>query len=219
MIGDVAPAAVRTSAEACVGAVVEECRRLLHHGRKHASVRLRRAELALTPAPAVLDADAALDDLPSAPHVLFLCNGNICRSPMAERYFRARLEELGVEQVTVDSAGFIDREDRPSPDHAVDVAEEFDVDLTPHRSSVVTGDDLAGADLVVLMDTLNYVLLRRRFPGHGGNAVFLGAFLATGGGYEIPDPYGTDPDEFRRVFDAVAGAADELAGRMAEVVE
>lgn len=133
---------------------------------------------------------------------------------MAERYLRARLRELGVDGVSVESAGFIDRENRPSPEHAVAAARDHGVDLADHRSTRVTASMLADSDLVFLMDTYNYALLKREFGEYADRAYFLNAF--GDGDYEIPDPYGTDVEEFRAVYGDVAAAIDALVARATE---
>lgn len=197
---------------------VSDVRRYVTLGRKRVSVGWRRLVLDLARSPHLLDAERAMARLPNSPRVLVLCLGNICRSPMAERYLRARLNDRGIEQVTVESAGFVESENRPSPDHAVTAADEYGVDLSDHGSTLVTEEALDRSDLVVLMDAYNYVLLERRFDGMTGDAVFLGAF-ADGDEYEIPDPYGTEVAEFRRVYGEIADALDAFVDRIAGETE
>ncbi|MDQ4098797.1 MAG: hypothetical protein M3144_13140 [Actinomycetota bacterium] len=81
--------------------------------------------------------------------VLFLCTGNICRSPAAEALLRHRLEEAGVE-ATVHSAGILDA-GNPAHAHGVDVLSRRGIDLSRHRSRSMTADVLRGADLIIAM--------------------------------------------------------------------
>ncbi|XVH32783.1 low molecular weight phosphatase family protein [Haloferacaceae archaeon DSL9] len=160
--------------------------------------------------PAPLDGNRALRSLPRNPTILFLCLGNICRSPMAERYLRQRAADSGLAEVTVESAGFISREDRPSPGNAVDVAREYGVDLSTHRSATVTDEQLRRSDAVFLMDIKNWRLFSERFDGHE-NVYFLKS-LGTGdrNAFEIADPDGEDTAAFRRAYGDIVESIDRL---------
>lgn len=199
---------------------VSSARRRLADARER--LRLARADGPLAP-------DAALRDLPSDARVVFLCLGNICRSPMAERYAARRLADADAD-LDVDSAGFVEREGRSSPDHAVAAAADHGVDLSDHRSAHVSSVGLADADLVFVMDADNYRRLRANHPGVADRAYFLGAVgddgaaevapsaLVGGASYEITDPVNTDRDTFRRIYREVADAVDRALDR-AGVVE
>ena len=81
--------------------------------------------------------------------VLFVCTGNQCRSPMAAALLRARLRQVGT-PVTVASAGFA-TEGRPAPPEVLDAMGAVGLDLSGHRSRLVTPALLEGADLVLGM--------------------------------------------------------------------
>src|SRR5438128_12633633 len=80
--------------------------------------------------------------------ILFVCHGNICRSPLAAALLRRALSR---QEVAVASAGFSDP-GRPAPAEAVAAASRYGVDLSAHRSQLLTPDRARGADLVVAMD-------------------------------------------------------------------
>lgn len=82
--------------------------------------------------------------------VLFICQGNICRSPFAAALFAQLLPAPFAATIATLSAGFVGP-DRPSPPLAVATAQTFDIDLTAHRSVMVTSENLRGSDLVVVM--------------------------------------------------------------------
>lgn len=175
-----------------------------------------RLQLRLTPDARALDPSQALTSLPADPTVSFLCHGNVCRSPLAERYVRACLNERGDQGFTVESAGFIEREGRTSPDFAVEAARAYDIDLTDHRSKRVTADLLARSDLVVVMDAKNYGQLRREFDGATDRAYFLEPFrgdAGNGGDFEIDDPYDQTAEGYERAYRAVTAAIDGLLER------
>lgn len=181
------------------------------------STRLR---LRFASKPRPLDTSRAVRSLSTDPTVLFLCHGNICRSPLAERYARKYLEDRDVDRFTVDSAGFIEREGRPSPEFAVEAARAYGVDLSEHRSKRVTRDLLDRSDAVFLMDTKNYCQLRTEFDGAADRAYFLEPFRDDDGeAFEIDDPYGQSTEAFEVAYDGVTDAVDGLLERALPVTE
>ncbi len=84
------------------------------------------------------------------PAVLFLCTGNLCRSPAAAALLRKRVSERGPEEVVVRSAGAM-QTDGPPPALLVTEAVRYGVDLASHEPCQMKPDDLAGSDLVIGM--------------------------------------------------------------------
>lgn len=196
-----------------VETAVNEISRYARLGRARVVVGWRRAWLSMSPTARVLCPDRAVAGLPEAPHVLVLCLGNICRSPMAERYLRYRTREAGLDGFTVESAGFVEDEGRPSPELAVELASEYGVDLDDHRSTVVTPAHLERSDLVFLMDAENLADLQRGFDRRTRQSYFLGAFTPDDR-FEILDPYDGDRADFWRAFDAIATGVDRFVSRL-----
>lgn len=192
---------------------VNEISRYARLGHARVAVGWRRAWLSLSPTARTLCPGRAVADLPGAPHVLVLCLGNICRSPMVERYLRRRTREAGLDGVTVESAGFVEDEGRPSPDLAVELASEHGVDLDDHRSTVVAPAHLERSDVVFLMDAENLADLQRGFDRRARQSYFLRVFTPDDR-FEILDPYGGDRADFRRAFDAIATGVDRFVSRL-----
>lgn len=138
--------------------------------------------------------------------VCFLCYGNVCRSPFAERYYRNRVDST---EVSVSSAGFYEEEERPSPTPAVETARAFDVDLAPHRSRWVRPADVQESDVVFAMDYQNVFDLEWRFDDPETPVVLLGA-LDDADRTSIPDPYGKSTDAFESTYRRIAGAIDRF---------
>ncbi len=184
----------------------------LSYARNRAGIEMQRLRLSLAPSPDALDTSALVESLPQNPNVLFLCYGNICRSPLGERYLRSAAAEREIEGLSVDSAGLRTSEGRSSPDDAIEVAAEFGVDLSDHRSKPVTDEHLQWSDVVFVMDLLNYHHLRQGFGDQGGKTVFLGAF-SEDGSYEINDPYGETLDQYRTLYGGVVNGVDEFLER------
>ena len=102
--------------------------------------------------------------------LLVVCNGNIFRSPFAAAVLRRRLDPWGVQ---VESAGFLGA-NRPAPPDARAAAAKRGVDLSPHRSRMVTAELAHGADLIVVMDTVQRRAICERFGRLPRDVVLLG---------------------------------------------
>lgn len=87
--------------------------------------------------------------------VLFVCTGNLCRSPMAEGLFRRALERRNCSAVTVESAGTWAYAGSPATPEAAKVAAERGADISDHRSQPLTTDQLESADLVIVMTSVH----------------------------------------------------------------
>ncbi len=148
-----------------------------------------------------------------APSVLFVCSGNICRSPTAEGVLRTLLAERGWTG-EIDSAGLLHYHAGEAPDpRAQSVAAARGYDLSDLRARALEADDVARFDHVWVMDRGHLNLLRRRF-GHAANVeLFLEAVAPEGvRAREVPDPYVGDTSAFERVLDLIeAGCSAALA--------
>jgi protein-tyrosine phosphatase len=139
--------------------------------------------------------------------VLFVCLGNICRSPLAEGVFRHVLDQEGIsDRFRVDSAGTGSWHVGESPDHrSVRSAATHGVQLTGHARQVQP-EDFRRFDYIVAMDQSNLAHLEQYRDGVGGEAALylLREFDPEGGpGAEVPDPYYGGPDGFEEVFEIV----------------
>lgn len=155
---------------------------------------------------------AAKRAVADAERILFLCWGNICRSPMAERYLRARLDDRDVEGVTLCSAGWGEYEGRPSPPDAVESADGHGVDLGDHRSRRLTSDLVGAVDVAFVMDYNDFHALTSRYPEIADDAYFLRTMLGDASETpRIPDPHGRGPERFERTYETIARSLDEIA--------
>lgn len=145
--------------------------------------------------------------------VLFVCLGNICRSPTAHGVFEAKVRERGLEgRVTVDSCGTGDWHIGHPPDRraaAEAAARGYPIDHL--RARQVRAVDFQRFDYVLAMDRQNLADLRALCPPDF--AGYLGLFLpfaADNPTDEVPDPYYGGDEGFARVFDMVEAASDGL---------
>jgi protein-tyrosine phosphatase len=155
--------------------------------------------------------------------VLFVCMGNICRSPTAAGVFRALVEREGLaDRVVVDSAGTHAYHAGEGADRrALRTAANRGVDLSEHVARGVRGTDFEAFDFILAMDRDNLAELVSRAPAAARPRIRLFMDYAEpqplGGGRvvaEVPDPYYGGPDGFDRVLDLIEAAS---AGLLAEV--
>lgn len=154
--------------------------------------------------------------------VLFVCMGNICRSPTAEGVFKHQVAQAGLaELIASDSAGTHDYHigDPPDP-RAQNAAGRRGYDLSPLRGRQVGLRDFADFDYVLAMDDYNLRALERLCPSqHRHKLKLFMEFSAGAGMREVPDPYGGGPDGFELVLDMVEQAAQGLLHHLRSRIE
>jgi protein-tyrosine phosphatase len=145
--------------------------------------------------------------------VLFVCLGNICRSPTVEAVVRAlAAREAPDLDLEVDSAGTAGYHVGEPPDpRACQAAARRGYDLSALRARLVEPSDFERFDLILAMDRENLAVLRRRAPSavHERVRLFL-EFAPHGGQEDLPDPYYGGPNGFEEVLDLVEAAAQGL---------
>jgi len=142
--------------------------------------------------------------------VLFVCLGNICRSPTAEGVFRAKVADAGLaDAIAVDSAGTSDWHIGEPPDaRGQEAAARRGYDLSAQRARQVSPGDFDAFDYVIAMDQSNVAKLSALAPA--GTSVKIKMFLAFApevASREVPDPYYGGPDGFDDVLDMIEAAS------------
>ena len=137
--------------------------------------------------------------------VLFVCTGNICRSPLAAALWKKRHPRLSAA-----SAGFIPRPGRPAPDNVQAAACARGASLADHRSRTLDETMLRASDVIVLFEPRNFVELRRAFPEYIDKIVMLGALLHPPR-VAINDPYQLATAETEHIAAQIDAGLDELA--------
>lgn len=148
---------------------------------------------------------------------LFVCRGNICRSPFAEHLARRIAKEKLVTHFRFGSAGIDVGTAVPPPDTAKEVAGNYSVNLDGHLSKSIKEIDIKAYDMIIAMESRQLKDLVDLFPWLR-NKIFLlplfqflnshppAGFLR----YNIPDPYGNGRDEFVRCFDRIKLCVESL---------
>ena len=146
----------------------------------------------------------ALRDDAGKPRVLFVCQGNICRSPFAEALARLRLGN----RIVVDSAGMMPRPGRRTPALGLKAAAAYGIDLSSHRSTWLSGEVLEAIELVIVFDQINHTAILDRYPRTKVPIVSLGQVSGLG---SIADPIDGNLATFQFVYDQIAKGITKLA--------
>jgi protein-tyrosine phosphatase len=150
------------------------------------------------------------------PAVLFVCLGNICRSPLAEAAFRSEAAKAGLD-VIVDSAGTADYHIGEPPDpRAIRTAARFGVDISGYQGRQAVSADFDRFTHVFALDHSNLSGLRRIAPaGHSAHLALLLDLVPGREGQAVADPYYGDEAGFLITWQEVRLAAQHLIGYLA----
>ncbi len=149
---------------------------------------------------------------PSA-SILFVCLGNICRSPLAEGVFRAVADQAGrAHEFHIDSAGTGGWHAGSAPDpRSVAIAGLHGIDISHQKARRVRPNDFGDFDLILGMDRSNVQELKRIAPPEAQERVHLFLDYALGRHSDVPDPYYGGPEGFADVYRMIREASEALS--------
>lgn len=144
--------------------------------------------------------------------LLFVCMGNICRSPTAQGVAESVALELDLRrQLTIDSAGTHGYHIGGSPDvRSIEAAAKRGIDIRNQRARQISRDDWQRFEYIVAMDTANFDLLRQHQPSPSQAQLIMLTINDTKQPIVVPDPYYGGEDGFEEVLDILIPAVGDL---------
>ncbi len=150
--------------------------------------------------------------VPVPTSILFICAGNICRSPLAEGVMGHLLKKRGISHVLIDSAGTNGYHTGEEPDErSISVAVRHGLDISAQRCRQLIAADFNRFDLILGMDRYNMRMIAQRQPANVSAHIGLFTEVAEGKAVEIPDPYYGGTGDFEQVYRMVLAASTALA--------
>ena len=151
--------------------------------------------------------------------VLFICHGNIIRSPFAAALLKGQLSNLQRNGIHVSSAGLHAKPGISADLRAIVAAGERGISLEDHRTQSLSSDLVRQADLIFVMDGMNEAQFLSRFPQARGKLFLLGAFAPAGLPYdEISDPYKGSEQEIRDCFRSMEACVAEAVSEIRDII-
>jgi protein-tyrosine-phosphatase len=146
--------------------------------------------------------------------ILFVCSGNICRSPMAAEYMRSRAARSGLSHVVVDSAGTLGIDNACASGEAIAVMRENGLDIADHLSRGLKKNDVRTSELVIVMGDRHLDIVDRMNRGRGAEIYLIRAFEhgpePEPGSPELDDPIGRDIEFYRKQYETIRACVDHL---------
>ena len=152
----------------------------------------------------------------SISNILFICIGNICRSPFAEKLFKKLVKQKGRKGLFAESAGLYALRGNLATSLAQRVATEYGVNLSEHKAKPVTKELVEWSDLILVMEKSHEETLLTAFSGAADKSYLIRRFGRFGSKSRgIADPYGLNYDAYRFCYldieDAIKGLIDYLS--------
>jgi protein-tyrosine-phosphatase len=142
--------------------------------------------------------------------VLFVCSGNICRSPMAEGLALTYASRRG-RAIEAKSAGTLGIVGRSADPYAMMVCQEIGVDIAGHQSQGLSSELIRWCDYAIVMEYAHAAFIRAKYPEVGEKLLLLGSF---GGAMEIGDPIGGWKFQFRWSRDEIKKCVETFLDRI-----
>jgi protein-tyrosine-phosphatase len=155
-------------------------------------------------------------------HILFVCSGNSCRSPIAEGLLREKLpQRIDGREVMISSAGTLGINGMPAADHAQTVVAEHLGDLSGHRSQGVRRQMVAGADLILVMSKNHLEYFQDRYPQFLAKVHLLKSFAKPDPpeDADIADPIGCDLETYRECAQIINDELERILPAVKKLIE
>lgn len=148
--------------------------------------------------------------------IMFVCTGNLCRSPMAEGLLRQRLAEEGLAaQYQIISSGIWAVDGSPASENAVVAMQERGIDISDHIAHTITADDVAEADLILCMSHEHEQMIQNTWPQYNWKVYRLSEMVKKR--KDVRDPYRGSLKEYRACAEVISDYIDRGLQRILEL--
>lgn len=143
--------------------------------------------------------------------ILFLCTGNVCRSPMAEGYFNHKIKESGSCDYSSSSAGIFGLENQSASDNSIIAMHEIGIDISDHKSQTFKKDMFENYDLILTMGVQHKESLITKQPDYKDKVFTLKEFVSPQIlDKDISDPFGQNLEVYKKTRDIIFKYIDKL---------
>lgn len=149
--------------------------------------------------------------------ILFVCSGNICRSPLAEgllKYYITSSGNLNENDFKIFSAGTLELGPMPVSEKSAIVASEYGVEINTHISKHIDRESADEAERIIVMAKKHKDYIENAFPLSAGKVEFLSNFGNPGSNEDISDPIGEDLDYYRKIGKIIDGHIRYLVSKL-----
>ena len=146
--------------------------------------------------------------------IMFVCTGNICRSAMADKMLAKRVEEENLNIEVYSSGTFAEIGDYPTVE-AIEVMEEYGIDLRPHRATNIRRSNIEEMDLILCATTTHKNMVLQLYPNLAGQVYTMKEYVGdTQNGIDISDPWGYDLAVYRKCAAEIEKLIKKIVDKM-----
>ncbi|MFC1568870.1 low molecular weight protein arginine phosphatase [bacterium] len=152
-------------------------------------------------------------------NVLFVCTGNLCRSPIAEGILKKKLNEKGIQHIHATSAGLMAPTNSPATRLAQSISNQYGVDISQHLSQFLSAELVNDADIILVMERIHQKEIEGWFHPKQKKVFLLKAFGTGGEDEEVDDPIGGNQEVFELCFQLIESEINRILPELLNICD